>query len=282
MLSWEEARLPSWQTALVYVTAVLYAVLVLRSPMRLPGKEPLPVSRRALRETALKVTLVVLMAFGLLALLSLISGDMADEGALGPAGVVVAILLLTGLGTAGLAAEQRLPTDLFPLLRRRKARRILYVLVAAFFLALLVQMWGGIWGDIAASLGQLARETPPAETEAAAQFDVSHPLILFLNFLIGAGLFEELLFRVGIMTTVWALAGSWGWGLIVSSLAFGLYHISPLSGMATHYLQAPVTAVVQSFGAGLAMGLIYRYRGFMTVVMTHALGNWLVVMILLG
>ncbi|MGD2157664.1 MAG: hypothetical protein PVG14_19900 [Anaerolineales bacterium] len=31
----------------------------------------------------------------------------------------------------------------------------------------------------------------------------------------------------------------------------------------------------------LATGPIYRYRGFTTAVMTHALGNWVVVMVLL-
>lgn len=281
MLGWQDLQPSGWQTALVYGAAVVYAVLVLWSPMGLPGKEPQPVSRQTLKETALKVATLVLVAFCLLALLSLISDDSTGEVALGPVGALVAILLLTGLGTAGLAAEWRLPIDLFPLLRRREVRRVLYVLVAAFFLALLVQMWGGIWGDVGAGLGRAVGETPPVETGAAAQFDASRPLTLFLNFLIGAGLFEELIFRVGIMTPVWALTQHWGWGLLVSALAFGLYHISPLSGMAAYYLQAPLTAVVQSFGAGLAMGLIYRYRGFLTAVMIHALGNWLVVMILL-
>jgi membrane protease YdiL (CAAX protease family) len=201
---------------------------------------------------------------------------------LGPAGVVLAILLLTSLGTAGLAAERRLPIDLFPVLRRREIGRILYVLVAALFLAVLENMWSGIWGDIAAGIGRALGETPLVDNDAASYFDVGNPLRLFLNFLIGAGLAEEFLFRVGIMTPVWALTGRWGWGLLVSALIFGLYHISPLSGMAAHNLQAPVTAVLESFGAGLAIGVIYRYRGFMTAVMTHALGNWLVVMILLG
>lgn len=282
MLGGQNRSLIDWQTTVVYGMALLYAALVLWAPMRLPGKEPQPISRRALRETALKVALLVVVAFGLLTLLSYSSSDAADDAALGPVGALVAMLLLIGLGTTGLAAERRLPIDLFPLLRRRQARRILYVLASAFFLALVVQMWGGIWGELAAGLGRMAGETPPAQTEAAAQFDASHPLILLLNFLIGAGLFEELLFRVGIMTPIWAWTGRWGWGLLVSALAFGLYHISPLSGMAAHNLQAPVTAVAQSFGAGLAMGLIYRYRGFTTAVMVHALGNWLVVMILLG
>jgi membrane protease YdiL (CAAX protease family) len=282
MLNWQNVRLTTGQTILVYGLALAYAVLVLWSPMALPAKAPRPVTRPELKQIVVKIALLVLAGFAVLAVLSLTSSRPSGAGRLGPAGVVLAILLLTSLGTAGLAAERRLPIDLFPVLRRREIGRILYVLVAALFLAVLENMWSGIWGDIAAGIGRALGETPLVDNDAASYFDVGNPLRLFLNFLIGAGLAEEFLFRVGIMTPVWALTGRWGWGLLVSALIFGLYHISPLSGMAAHNLQAPVTAVLESFGAGLAIGVIYRYRGFMTAVMTHALGNWLVVMILLG
>lgn len=281
MLTWQNVQLSGWQTGAVVSTAVLYAVLVVWSPMALPAKEPQTVTRLALRQTAVKIGLLVFIGFGVLAFLSLTSEDSLAESRLGPVGALAAILLLTTLGTLGVVAEGKLPVDLFPVLRRRDARRIAYMVVSALFLAVIVQLWSGIWGDLAAGIGRAAGETPPGESEAAALFDMGNPLRLFLNFLIGAGLFEELLFRVGIMTLVWAITRRWGWGLLVSALVFGLYHISPLSGMAAHHWQAPLTAVIESFGAGLAMGLIYRYRGFMTAVMTHALGNWLVVLILL-
>ena len=73
----------------------------------------------------------------------------------------------------------------------------------------------------------------------------------------------------------------WRRGLLASSVCFGLYHIS-LSGMSDYFLQAPVIAVVESFGAGLANGVIYRYRGFTTAVLVHALGNWLLLTLLMG
>jgi membrane protease YdiL (CAAX protease family) len=282
MLNWQNVRLTTGQTILVYGLALVYAALVLWSPMALPAKVPRPATRPELKQIVVKIALLVLAGFAVLAVLSLTSSRASGAGRLGPAGVVLALLLLTGLGTAGLAAERRLPIDLFPVLRRREIPRILYVLVAALFLAVLENVWSGIWGDIAAGIGRALGETPLVDSDAASYFDVGNPLRLFLNFLIGAGLAEEVLFRVGIMTPVWALTGRWGWGLLVSAVIFGLYHISPLSGMAAYNLQAPVTAVLESFGAGLAIGVIYRYRGFMTAVMTHALGNWLVVMILLG
>jgi len=55
---------------------------------------------------------------------------------------------------------------------------------------------------------------------------------------------------------------------------------SVINGLSQYNLQAPVIAVVKSFGMGLANGLIYRYRGFTAAVLVHTLGNWLLVMIL--
>lgn len=282
MLEWQSVRLTTVQTILVYGMALIYAALVLWSPMTLPAKQPRPVTRAEVKRLAGKSALFAVTGFALLALLSLGSGGSSSNGRLGLVGVIVAVLLLTGLGTAGLVTEKKLSLDLFPLLRHRQRSRILYTVVAAFFLALLVQLWDGIFGDLVGAIGRSLGETPLPDAEMAAHFEVDSPLRLFLNFLVGAGLFEEFLFRVGIMTPIWALTGRWGWGLIVSALAFGLYHITPLSGMASYNLQAPVTAVLESIGAGLAMGLIYRTRGFTTAVMVHAFGNWLVVMILLG
>jgi membrane protease YdiL (CAAX protease family) len=283
MLDWQDLQPTAGQTILVYGLAILYAALILWFPASLPAKTPRPVTRRQLKQLLVRVIFLVVAGLAALTLLSLTAGDSSGEGKLGLGGAVVVILLLIGLGTAGLAAERKLPVDLLPVLRRWEMYRIIYVLAASLFLALLVQLWSGVFSDVvAANIGGAFGETVPAETEAASQFDAGNPLRLFLNFLIGAGLAEEFLFRVGIMTPVWALTRRWWVGWLVSAVVFGLYHISPLSGMAAVNLEAPVTAVVESLGAGLAMGIIYRYRGLETAVMTHALGNWLVVMILLG
>jgi membrane protease YdiL (CAAX protease family) len=229
MLTWQDVQLSGWQSVLIYATAVLYAALVLWSPMTLPAKQPQPITRQAVKQAAVRAGLLALGGFAILTLLSLTEGAAADNGRLGLGSALAALLLITVLGTAGLAAEHRLPLDLFPLLRRRELKRVVYVLAAALFLAALVQMWSGVWSGLAAGIGRAAGETQPDIAQAAAGFAADQPLRLFLNFLIGAGLFEELLFRVGIMTPVWAWTRRWGWGLLVSAVAFGLYHISPPS-----------------------------------------------------
>lgn len=274
---WGNSPLATGTGLLVCGLAAIYAGLVLWSPMRLPDKDPRSMTRAELGRTAMLIALVV-VGGAMLQMVFPLSPDQPSEGKSGLIGLFT-LLLVVVLGTTGLAAERMLPVDLFPVFRQREVRRILYTLVAAFFLALLTILWGNLSGGLARGIGTALGETPP-EQSAASLFDTAGPLRLLLYFLVGAGLFEEMLFRVGVMTPIWALTRRWGWGLLASALVFGLYHISPLSGMSNYYLQAPVIAMLSSISMGLANGVVYHYRGFTTIVLAHALGNWLVVMLL--
>lgn len=260
-----------WGLAMTYVGMVIW------SPMGLPPKAPQRVNRVELRRTALMVVLIVVGAIVAQAALRAAFGAPPPSRD-SPIATVILFALIIGLGTAGIITERALPIDLFPVIRRREFRRIVYVIVAALFLTLLEQIWSHVFGGVATGIGTALGETAPGD-RLPSQIDASQPIYLFFYFLIGAGIFEELLFRVGIMTPVWRLSGHWLWGLLVSALLFGVYHIT-LSGFSDYFMQAPVTAVMNSFGAGLATGIIYRYRGFTTAVMAHTLGNWLLVMIM--
>jgi membrane protease YdiL (CAAX protease family) len=191
---------------------------------------------------------------------------------------LVAVLLTILFGSAGLAAERTLGPDLLPVFRRWEWIRVAYVLVAAFSLAMVAQLWGGIARDISGSIGEQVFGEAGLDVEgAASELAVGHPLALLANLMIGAGLFEELLFRLGILTVVWALTRRFWIGLVVSAFVFGLYHITPLSGMDS-YLATPFTAVMTSAAMGVYMGLVYRYRGFAAATLVHGLGDWIVVM----
>lgn len=256
--------------------AMIYAGLVIWSPMGLPAKEPVRASRREAWRTAAMVAVIVIGAVATQTALRSVFGA-PPPARNSPVTTAILFALIIGLGTAGIIAERALPVDLFPVLRRRQPRRIVYVLAAAVFLTLLEQIWSHIFGGVASGIGAALGETAPREP-LPSQLDASQPIYLFFYFLVGAGIFEELLFRVGIMTPVWRLTGHWLWGLLVAALLFGLYHTT-LSGFSDYFMQAPVTAVLNSFGMGLATGVIYRYRGFTTAVMAHTLGNWLLVMV---
>lgn len=279
MVRFTGGELEPWQQVLVYALAALYAGMVIWSPMVLPRKEPLPFDRQIVNRTLLLVSIVVLAGVAVLVLASLVSNS-GSEGKTRLPYFVLAVVLIVTFGTGGALAERGLTIDLLPILRRRQPRRIVYALVAAFFLAMLTFFWSNLFSGIIDSIGQAAGEAQTDASGAASTFDLGNPLLLLLQLLVGAGLFEELLFRLGIMTIVWRLTRGWGWGLLVSALLFGLYHITPLSGISTYSASSPLTTVLTSFTMGIIMGAIYRYRGLTTAILVHGLGDWVVIMLL--
>lgn len=274
MMGWMNVQLSTLQMTLVWGAAIAYVALVLWAPMTLPAKVPQPLTWTRVRQAA--VIVVVVVASGLLLQMAIYRPSSQSSSG----GGMYAMLLSVPLGIAGVVAEGLLPVDLFPIFRRREMRRVVYALMAALFLMTLFQFWSGLFDNLAEGIGGMLGETPPGAQEAISHFDEYRPLGLLMGQLFSAGI-EELFFRVGIMTLVWVLTGRWGGGLLISALCFAVYHIT-LSGMSDYFVQAPVIALVSHFGAGLANGVIYRYRGFTTVVLVHALGNWLVLMLLAG
>lgn len=258
------------------VMALIYASLIVASPLSLPAKKPELMSRQALVYTAIILTLIVGGFISLSTILERVFGRVFPGENVGGSGLVMLIAIII-LGTAGYAAERALPVNLLPAIRKRDYRWIVYVLVAPLFLMLLKQLWAGIAGNIAGAIGSLFGEIMPPR-ESLGTFDTSQPLHIFLQFFIGAGLFEEIPFRLGIMTIIWKRTGKWQLGLLVSSLLFGIYHVT-FSGSRAYFLQAPVISVIHSALVGGFTGIVYRYRGFMAAVMIHALGNWFSVML---
>lgn len=276
--------LPTSVVELVGGAALLYAGLVIWSPMALPLKELRAMSWKRVGWAARIVVPSVLIAALITIGLSVLRGLSGSTGSGSLVWFSLYLLLAAFLGSVGLAAEGSLPVDLFPEFRQRKLRRIVYAVVAAFFLVLLSFLWEELFSSLIADpIGLALGETQATAQETASGFEGRGPLDLLVNMLVGAGFFEELLFRVGIMTTVWWATRRWGWGLLVSALLFGLYHISPFSGQSAINLQtAPVIAVLSSFGMGLANGFIYRHRGFLAAVLAHGMGNWLVLITMSG
>jgi len=279
MVELTQGEVKAWQTVLVYGLALVYIGVVVWSPMGLPAKAVLPVDREITRKVILTVTAVVLAGAASLVILSLAAAD-SGEGKTRLPYFVLSLLLIIFLGSGGVIAERGLTIDLFPELRQHVPRRIVYALVAAFFLAMLTFFWSNLFSGVIDSIGQAAGETAGDAEAAASSFNVDKPLVLLVQLLVGAGLFEELLFRMGIMTIVWRITRRWGWGLLVSALLFGIYHITPLSGISTFSASSPLTTVLTSFTMGIIMGLIFRYRGLLAAVLVHGLGDWVVIMLL--
>ncbi len=272
-------RSSSWQNLLLISLAVLYIGIVLWKPMRVPDKQPASFTRRQLFR-GVKIAAAIFLGGALL--MVLFSQIVPASGDQSPLWFGLYCLLGIVFGGWGFAAERTLSNDLLPVIRRREPVRIIYVLTACFFLAILAQLWTGLTTDLVKQLANGFGETGLNTRQAASGFDTQVPIVLLAKLMIGAGLFEELLFRMGILTVVWTITRRFSLGLFFSALLFGLYHISPLSGIQAAYLTTPVTAVVSSFMMGIFMGLVYRYRGLTAAVLVHGLGDWILVMLLAG
>lgn len=263
----------NWQI-LICGMAVTYGLLVLWRPQTLPQKSPSPLSFAKIRQAALIVTLGMVLALLIQITLSP-NSDSSQKSSL------LTLFIFAGIGILGVVAESQIPIDLFPIWRQKAWWRLLYVFIAVLFMTVIISFWGNIFSEFAArtggQFGEQAREIG-SFVDTASQYT---PLTLLIGHVISAGI-EELVFRAGVLTIVWAITRNWWIGLIISSFVFGLYHINPLNPASTVNLLTPITVVISSFGMGLANGIVYRYRGFTTAVLVHGLGNWLLLMLFLS
>lgn len=266
-------------TAVVLALAAVHVVWVVRAPEKLPlpEKTPHPIERRDVWRTLGGVAAVVAAGAGVSLLTSALTGE-TGESSYTLATYLAMLALITLTGAAGLLAERGLSVDLLPALRGKSLSRLGYALISAVFIAFVVMVVGGVLSsNVASGVASLLGEAPVSQ-DAAAGMETGRWFVLFLDMLIGAGLFEELLFRAGVMTLVWRITGKWGWGLAVSAVLFGFYHIT-LSGLSGQFLAAPVYSVVNSAVMGLFLGYVYRKRGLTTVVLVHALMNFASIML---
>lgn len=92
---------------------------------------------------------------------------------------------------------------------------------------------------------------------------------------VGAGVYEELVFRMGIMSALhmlladvagWKGSGPWITAMLLSAAAFAAYHpVDGLMGSAVWWRYGFLAA------AGVWFGVIYHWRGFGVAAGTHAL-----------
>ncbi len=98
---------------------------------------------------------------------------------------------------------------------------------------------------------------------------------LFFYFLAGAGIAEETVYRLVIVSLVWGLSGRRWLAIGVSGLLFGAYHLTPLSGMYLTFWQYPLTQFFSSALIGMVWAYLYIRRGYETAVLAHTLSDWL-------
>ena len=82
------------------------------------------------------------------------------------------------------------------------------------------------------------------------------------------------------LSLIWKVTGKSWLGVLLSSLIFGAYHLTPLTGMYLTFRQFPISQFIASTLIGLVWGFLFIKRGFGTAVLGHTLSDWLPLMLL--
>ena len=138
-----------------------------------------------------------------------------------------------------------------------------------------------IIGTVGLDVGQQVFGETDYTSQAAGTFPPDKWTAFFL-LLGGAGLAEETLFRLVILSFFWRFTQRSGLAIILSALVFGAYHLSPLNGRYQVFLQYPMSQFLASTLIGMVWGYLYVKRGYETTVLGHTLSNWLPFMIFSG
>jgi membrane protease YdiL (CAAX protease family) len=177
---------------------------------------------------------------------------------------------ITGLAVAGsIAGYEPLPI-VGAIVRRKGVVRSLVSMVVVALLAVVVSIIaGGLGTGLARALGEIQVSGQENESSMPALWQ------LFFYFLSGAGIAEETVYRLVIVSLFWKLTNRRWIPILISGLLFGVYHLTPLSGMYLTFWQYPLTQFFSSSFIGMVWAYVYIKRGYETAVLAHTLSDWL-------
>ncbi len=162
----------------------------------------------------------------------------------------------------------------------RKREHIVRTLGLTLIAIIVAVPLGIILGSVGTSLGAaLAHETVHSN-ELSPQFP-SNPLVAFLLLLSGAGIAEEVVYRLVILSLVWRLTRRAWIAVLVAALLHGLYHLTPLDSFYLQFLQYPVAQVLGTVLISAVWGVLYVRRGLESAILGHTLADWVSVVFLL-
>jgi membrane protease YdiL (CAAX protease family) len=158
-----------------------------------------------------------------------------------------------------------------PLHLRRGAKTIPGILVGALILFALSGLINILIGRGLITLGI----TGPTETTSGLEFFQEFSLTeIFFMLLGGAGIAEEVIFRLFVMTGLWCLLKRPSLAILTSAVVFGLYHLSPLDFLYLTFWEYPIYQYVITFLFGLAAAWIYQKKGLEAAILGHTLGDF--------
>jgi len=146
--------------------------------------------------------------------------------------------------------------------------------VLMLVIAVLVVIPALLIGNIGLSIGQQIFHEQNRTQEAMGTMPENKWTTFFLLWS-GAGIAEETPFRLVSLSFFWRLTHRRKLAIWISALIFGLYHLTPLTGMYRTFWQFPVSQFAASTLIGLVWGTIFLKRGYETAVLGHTFSNWI-------
>ena len=182
---------------------------------------------------------------------------------------------LIGLAIArGIAGYEPLTTTQSILRRERIVRNIVLLIV----IGTLAGIVGLLIGNVSMGIVQsILHETKPTR-EVAQSFSVDKTQAFF-HFLWGAGIAEEMTYRLVALSLVWAKTGRRWLAIFISAVLFAAYHLSPLDGSYLRFWQFPVSQFSASMLIGIVWGYVFTKCDYETVVLSHTMSDWIPVLL---
>lgn len=102
----------------------------------------------------------------------------------------------------------------------------------------------------------------------------------FLLLLGGAGIAEEVTYRLFATTGLSVLTRRPRAAILLSAVIFGLYHLSPLDFMYLTFWKFPLYQFITASATGIVLGWVYWYKGLEAAILGHALCDFIGLLLL--
>jgi membrane protease YdiL (CAAX protease family) len=181
---------------------------------------------------------------------------------------------LIGLALAySLPDYEPLPVTQAVIRKERWTEAVLRMLGVALAVVVIVIIVGVLQNAILSMLGETI------DIQGIAPFFPRNIWQNFFLLLAGAGISEETLYRLVLVSLFWRLTRRPWVAIVISAVLFGAYHLSPLDALYLYYWERPITIFTMSTVMGIVMGYVYLKYGYETAVLGHTFADWIPMML---
>lgn len=205
-----------------------------------------------------------------------ISLGVGGSGFLNPYAIAIFCQAMIGLAIASDISN----FDALPVTHAiRQRQKIVREVTLLLCISILVVVPALLIGTVGLNVGrQIFGETYNAQQAASTIFP-GNKWLVFFSLLGGAGIAEETTYRLVVLPLIWKLTQRSWLAIIISALIFGAYHLTPLNSFYLTFRQFPISQFTASALISLVWGYLFVKRGYETVVLGHALSDWLPLML---